>query len=604
MSRKGILMTEKQDRKAIIIPDFLTVRELADLMEVSPIDVIKELMNNGILANINQQIDHDTAAIVAEEMGFEASPEAPLVVEEEEIPMIPLPLKERMYEDEAPEDLELRPPVVTMLGHVDHGKTTLLDVIRHTNVVAGEAGGITQHVGAYQVEHRGMKITFLDTPGHEAFTAMRARGAQGADIAILVVAADDGVMPQTQEAIDHARAARVPIVVALNKMDKANAGPERVKQQLTDVGLQIEEWGGQVICVPVSAKQKTGIDDLLDNILAVAELAELKANPNRPALGTVIEGELDKSRGPTATLLVQNGTLRLGDALLIEDISGRIKAMFNERGDQIEKATPSTPVVVLGLSAVPHPGDTFKVVEDEKKARAMATGRADEKERAAIQPARVLSLEGILDQIRAGQVKELNLILKADVRGAIEPIVNSLEKLGDEGLKVNILHQGTGNINESDVMLAVASRAIIVGFGVQADAAANRSAEAEGIDIRLYDIIYKLIDDVDKALKGLLEPVYKDVVSGHAEVRAVFTIPRVGKIAGVAVSDGQVARNSLARISRNDQLVYEGRVSSLRRFTEDTREVREGFECGVGLEGFRDFKEGDIIEFYKKERES
>ncbi len=604
MSRKGILMTEKQNRKAIVIPDFLTIRELADLMEVSPIQVIKELMNNGILANINQQIDHDTAAIVAEEMGFEASLEAPLVVEEEEIPMIPLPLKERMYEDEAPEDLEPRPPVVTMLGHVDHGKTTLLDVIRHTNVVAGEAGGITQHVGAYQVEHRGMKITFLDTPGHEAFTAMRARGAQGADIAILVVAADDGVMPQTQEAIDHARAARVPIIVALNKMDKANAGPERVKQQLTDVGLQIEEWGGQIICVPVSAKQKTGIDDLLDNILAVAELAELKANPNRPALGTVIEGELDKSRGPTATLLVQNGTLRLGDALLIEDISGRIKAMFNERGEQIEKATPSTPVVVLGLSAVPHPGDTFKVVEDEKKARAMATGRADEKERAAIQPARALSLEGILDQIRAGQVKELNLILKADARGTIEPIVNSLEKLGDEGLKVNILHQGTGNISESDVMLAVASQAIIIGFGVQADSAASRSAEAEGIDIRLYDIIYKLIDDVDKALKGLLEPVYKDVVSGHAEVRAVFTIPRLGKIAGVAVSDGQVARNSLARISRNDQPVYEGRVSSLRRFTEDVREVREGFECGVGLEGFRDFKEGDIIEFYKKERES
>jgi translation initiation factor IF-2 len=604
MSRKGILMTEEQNRKAIIIPDFLTVRELADLMEVSPIQVIKELMNNGILANINQQIDHDTAAIVAEEMGFETSLEEPLVVEEEEIPMIPLPLKERMYEDEAPEDLEPRPPVVTMLGHVDHGKTTLLDVIRHTNVVAGEAGGITQHVGAYQVEHRGMKITFLDTPGHEAFTAMRARGAQGADIAILVVAADDGVMPQTQEAIDHARAARVPIVVALNKMDKANAGPERVKQQLTDVGLQIEEWGGQIICVPVSAKQKTGIDDLLDNILAVAELSELKANPNRPALGTVIEGEMDKSRGPTATLLVQNGTLRLGDALLIEDISGRIKAMFNERGEQIEKATPSTPVVVLGLSTVPHPGDIFKVVEDEKKARAMANGRADEKERAAIQPARVLSLEGIMDQIRAGQVKELNLILKADVRGTIEPIVNSLEKLGDEDLKVNIIHQGTGNISESDVMLAVASRAIIVGFGVQADSAASRSAEAEGIDIRLYDIIYKLIDDVDKALKGLLEPVYQDVVSGHAEVRALFTIPRVGKIAGVYVSDGQASRNSLARISRNDQVVYEGRVSSLRRFTEDVKEVREGFECGVGLEGFRDFKEGDMIEFYRKERES
>ena len=597
-------MTEKQNRKAITIPDFLTVRELADLMGASPIQVIKELMNNGILANINQQIDHDTAAIVAEEMGFDASPEAPpVVVEEEEIPMIPLPLKESMYEDEAPEDLEPRPPVVTILGHVDHGKTTLLDVIRRTNVVAGEPGGITQHVGAYQVEHDGKKITFLDTPGHAAFTAMRARGAQGADIAILVVAADDGVMPQTQEAIDHARAARVPIIVALNKTDKANASLERVKQQLTDVGLQVEEWGGETICVPVSAKQKIGMDDLLDNILAVAELAELKANPNRPAMGTVIEGELDKSRGPTATLLVQNGTLQLGDALLIGDLSGRIKAMFNEWGEPVKKATPSTPVVVLGLSGVPHPGDTFKVVKNEKIARALAAGRADEKARAAIQPARVLSLEGILDQFRAGQIKELNLILKADVRGTIEPIVDSLEKLGNEDLKVNILHKGAGNISESDVMLAVASQAIIVGFGVQIDPAASRSAEAEGIDIRLYDIIYKLIDDVDKALKGLLEPVYKDVVSGHAEVRAVFTIPRMGKIAGVHVADGHVTRNSLARVTRNNQTVYEGRVSSLRRFTEDVREVREGFECGVGLEGLRDLKEGDIIEFYKKERE-
>ncbi len=573
-------------------------------MEVSPIQVIKELMNNGILANINQQIDQDTAAIVAEEMGFDASPEAPPVVEgEKEIPTISLPLKERMYDDEAPEDLEPRPPVVTILGHVDHGKTTLLDVIRRTNVVADEPGGITQHVGAYQVEHNGKKITFLDTPGHEAFTAMRARGAQGADIAILVVAADDGVMPQTREAINHARAARVPIIVALNKTDRANASPDRVKQQLADVGLQIEEWGGETICVPVSAKQKIGMDDLLDNISAVAELAELKANPNRPAMGTVIEGELDKNRGPTATLLVQNGTLQLGDALLIEDLSGRVRAMFNERGEPVKKATPSTPVVVLGLSGVPQPGDTFKVVKNEKTARALAAGRADEKERAAIQPARVFSLEEILDQFKAGQIKELNLILKADVRGTIEPIVDSLEKLGTEDLKVSILHSGAGNIGESDVMLAIASQAIIVGFGVQIDPAASRSAEAEGIDVRLYDIIYKLIDDVDKALKGLLEPVYKDVVSGHAEVRAVFTIPRMGKIAGVHVADGQVTRNSLARVTRNGQPIYEGRVSSLKRFTEDVREVKEGFECGVGLEGFRDFEEGDIIEFYKKERE-
>jgi translation initiation factor IF-2 len=596
-------MTINQTKKAILISDFLTVRELADLMAVSPIDVIKELMKNGILANINQQIDFETAAIVAEEMGFEAKAEAPPPIVEE-IPVIPRPLKERFYKDEAPENLRPRPPVVTMLGHVDHGKTTLLDVIRHTNVVAGEAGGITQHVGAYQVEHDGQKITFLDTPGHEAFTAMRARGAQGADITILVVAADDGVMPQTQEAIDHARAARAPIIVALNKMDKPNANPDRVKQQLADVGLQIEEWGGDTICVPVSAKMKTGIDELLDNILAVAELAELKANPNREALGTVIEGKLDKSRGPTATLLVQNGTLRLGEAVLIEDTHGRIRAMFNERGEPVKEAPPSMPVVVLGLSDVPQPGDTFRVVESERTARAMAAERAEEKAQAAVRPARVLSLDEIFAQIQAGQVKELNLILKADVQGTIEPVVSSLEKLGDKDLKVNILHKGAGNVGESDVMLAVASRAIIVGFNVQIDPAASRSAEAEGVDIRLYNVIYKLIDDVDKALKGLLEPVYKDVVIGHAEVRAVFSIPRVGNIAGVYVTDGQIMRNALARIRRDKQWIYDGQVGSLKRFTEDVREVRAGFECGVGLEGFGDFKEGDIIEFYKKERES
>jgi translation initiation factor IF-2 len=595
-------MTKTQNRKTIVIPDFLTVRELSALMDVSPIEVIKELMNNGILANINQRIDYETAAIVAEEMGFEARPETPPVLVEE-IPLIPQPLKERIYEGEAPEDLKPRPPVVAILGHVDHGKTTLLDVIRHTNVVADEAGGITQHIGAYQVEHNGKKITFLDTPGHEAFTAMRARGAQGADIAILVVAADDGVMPQTLEAIDHARAARVPIIVALNKMDKPNANPERAKQQLADAGLQVEEWGGQTICVPVSAKKQTGIDELLDNILAVAELAELKANPNRPAMGMVIEGQLDKSRGPTATLLVQNGTLRLGDALVIEDIYGRVRAMFNERGEQVKEAPPSTPVVVLGLSDVPQPGATFKVVDDEKKARAMAAARAEEKAKAIARPTRVLSLDDIMEQIKAGQVKELNLILKADVQGSIEPIVKSLEKLGHEDLKVNILHKGTGNIGESDVMLAIASRAIIVGFNVQVDPAASRTAEAEGVDIRLYDVIYRLVDDIDKALKGLLEPVYKEVISGHAEVRAIFAIPRVGNVAGVYVMDGHISRNSLARVRRNNQVLYDGRVASLKRFAEDVKEVREGFECGVGLEGFQDFKEGDIIEFYTKERE-
>ncbi len=595
-------MSEKRARKAIVIPDFLTVRELATLMDVSPIDVIKELMKNGILANINQQIDYETAAIVAEEMGFEAQQEAPPPAVEE-VPILPQPLKERIYEGEAPENLKLRPPVVTVLGHVDHGKTTLLDVIRHTNVVAGEAGGITQHIGAYQVEHNGKKITFLDTPGHEAFTAMRARGAQGADIAILVVAADDGVMPQTKEAIDHARAARVPIIVALNKIDKANANPERVKQQLADMGLQVEEWGGDTICVPVSAKRKIGIDELLDNILVVAELAELKANPDRPAMGMVIEGQLDKSRGPTATLLVQNGTLRVGDVLVIEDLYGRVRAMFNENWEPVEEAPPSTPVVVLGLSDVPQPGSTFQVVENEKTARALAAQRSEEKAQATARPTKVIALDDIFEQIQAGQVKELNLIVKADVQGTIEPIVSSLEKLGDENLKVNILHTGTGNINESDVMLAVASRAIIVGFNVQVDPAAKRSAEAERVDIRLYDVIYKLIDNVDKALKGLLEPVYREVVTGHAEVRAVFSIPRVGKVAGVYVTDGHITRNSLARIRRNGKVVYDGRVSSLKRFTEDVKEVREGFECGVGLEGFHDFEEGDLIELYEKEKE-
>jgi len=594
-------MDNKTEKKVVTLPDFLTVRELASVLGVSAIDVIKELMNNGIMANINQQLDYDTAAIVAEEMGFEAQPEAPpAAVEETEI--IPTPIKERLYEGEAPENLQPRPPVVTMLGHVDHGKTSLLDVIRHTNVVASEAGGITQHIGAYQVEHRGKKITFLDTPGHEAFTAMRARGAQGADIAVLVVAADDGVMPQTLEAIDHARAAQVPIIVAINKMDKPNANPERVKKQLSEAGLDPEEWGGNVICVPVSAKEKTGIEELLDSILLVADLAEIKANPNRPAVGTVIEAKLDKSRGPTATLLVQNGTLREGDSLVIDDIYGRVRAMFNEKGEKLKEAPPSTPVVVLGLSGVPRAGDIFEVVEDEKTARAIAAQRAEEKERGAARPGRALSLEEIYARMEAGQVKELRLILKTDVQGAIEPVVSSLEKLSHDELKVKFIHVGTGNISESDIMLAVASKAIVIGFNVEVDPAAHIMAEAEGVDVRLYDVIYKLIEDVDKALKGLLEPTYEELVTGRAEVRAVFTIPRVGNVAGVYVTEGLLSRNSLARVKRDGQVIYEGRVASLKRFAEDVKEVRAGFECGVGLEGFGDFKEGDIIELYREER--
>jgi len=594
-------MDNKTEKKVVTLPDFLTVRELASVLGVSAIDVIKELMNNGIMANINQQLDYDTAAIVAEEMGFEAQPEAPPAAVEE-VEIIPTPIKERLYEGEAPENLQPRPPVVTMLGHVDHGKTSLLDVIRHTNVVASEAGGITQHIGAYQVEHKGKKITFLDTPGHEAFTAMRARGAQGADIAVLVVAADDGVMPQTLEAIDHARAAQVPIIVAINKMDKPNANPERVKKQLSEAGLDPEEWGGNVICVPVSAKEKTGIEELLDSILLVADLAEIKANPNRPAVGTVIEAKLDKSRGPTATLLVQNGTLREGDSLVIDDIYGRVRAMFNEKGEKLKEAPPSTPVVVLGLSGVPRAGDIFEVVEDEKTARSIAAQRAEEKERGAARPGRALSLEEIYARMEAGQVKELRLILKTDVQGAIEPVVSSLEKLSHDELKVKFIHVGTGNISESDIMLAVASKAIVIGFNVEVDPAARIMAEAEGVDVRLYDVIYKLIEDVDKALKGLLEPTYEELVTGRAEVRAVFTIPRVGNVAGVYVTEGLLSRNSLARVKRDGQVIYEGRVASLKRFAEDVKEVRAGFECGVGLEGFGDFKEGDIIELYREER--
>ena len=586
--------------KVVELPAALTVRQLANLLGISPIDVIKELMNNGIMANINQQIDYETAAIVAGEMGFETKEEAP--PEKEAEAKLPQPLRHRFYEGEDPKNLQPRPSVVTVLGHVDHGKTKLLDAIRHTKVAEGEAGGITQHIGAYQIETDGKKITFLDTPGHEAFTAMRARGAQVTDLAVLVVAADDGVMPQTKEAIDHARAAQVPIIVALNKMDKPEANPEVVKQQLADVGLTLEEWGGDTICVPISAKLNQGIEELLENILLVAELEELKANPNRPALGTVIEGKLDKSRGATATLLVQNGTLKVGDVIVIDELHGRVRAMFNDKGKPVTEAGPSIPVAILGLPDVPRAGDTFKVVTNERTARAMTAKYAEKKQEADKQPAKVLSLDDLYSQIQAGKVKELNLILKADVQGSLEPIENSLDKLGDENLKVKIIHAGTGNVTESDIMLAVASRAIVIGFNVEVDPAARRMAEAEGVDIRLYDIIYKLVDDIEKALAGLLEPVYADVVIGHAEVREIFRIPHRGKIAGVYVTDGQVTRNALARISRNDEVIYNGQVSSLKRFTEDVKEVNTDFECGVGLENFNEFVEGDTIEFYRKER--
>ena len=591
--------------RVVELPETLAVRDLARALRVNPIDIIKTLMSNGIVASINQTIDYDTAEIVAAELGFETSPlqeEEPEIEEEGEEQY--RTLWQQIAANEPPEKMVPRPPVVTVLGHVDHGKTTLLDAIRETNVQAGETGGITQHIGAYQIEHEGRKITFIDTPGHEAFTAMRARGAQVTDLAVLVVAADDGVMPQTREAIDHARAAGVPILVALNKMDRPSARPDRVKQQLADQNLTVEEWGGDVVCVPVSAKEKQGIDELLENILLVTEVADLRSNPARPAVGTVIESRLDRQRGPTATLLVQAGSLRVGDALVVGSISGRVRAMLNERGEQIKEAPPSTPVLVMGLSDVPAAGDIFSVVQSERQARAIAEDRAERKrsQEARPTPRQALTLQELFSQFQAGEVAELTLILKADVQGSLEPIANSLEQLSSEDMKVNILHQGIGDISESDVMLASASQAIIIGFRVGIDEAARRAATQHAVDVRQYDIIYSVIDDVDKALKGLLEPVYEDVVIGHAEVRAVFSIRRRGKVAGCYVTDGEVARNASALVLRGGEVIFDAPLDSLKRFQEDVTEVRAGFECGIALAGFDDFKEGDVLEFYRREQ--
>jgi translation initiation factor IF-2 len=591
--------------KKVEIPSSLTVRELATLISVSPIDVIKELMNNGFMANINQVVDYDTAAIVAQEMGFEPQE---VVVQAEPEPAAeqgPGTLWQRLYAGEDAAKLKPRPPVVTVMGHVDHGKTSLLDAVRHSDVAGGEAGGITQRIGAYQVEHHGRKITFLDTPGHEAFTAMRARGAQATDLAVLVVAADDGVMPQTLEAIAHAKAARVPIVVALNKIDKPNANPERVKKELADNGLLIDEYGGDVLCVAVSAKKKENIDDLLEAILLVADSIQIKANPDRPAVGTVIESKMDKSRGPMATLLIQNGTLELGNAMAVGTAYGRVRAMFDERGLPVQKAGPSIPVEVLGLTSVPSAGDMFEVVKNEKIARTIAAERQSTAHAAAaVGPVRPVTLSDLYAQIQAGKIKELALIIKADGQGSIEPIVNSLQKLGDEKVKVNILHAGTGDISENDVALAAASTGIVIGFNVIVDAAARKMAETTGVDVRLYNIIYKLVEDVDKALKGLLEPVYADKVVGHAEVRQLFKIRGVGFIAGCTVRDGMALRDAKGRVRRGEDVIFDGPLHSLKIVHDDVKEVRTGLDCGVALEGFTDFKEGDIIEFYVKERVS
>ena len=588
--------------KTIELPASITVRDLAQRMEASPIQVIKILMSNGVMANINQQIDFDTAAVVASELGYEAQPEVYEEVEEKEVGEIPL--WRQLIAKEKPEALQDRPPVVTILGHVDHGKTTLLDAIRDTNVAGGEAGGITQHIGAYQVEHKNRLITFLDTPGHAAFTAMRSRGAQGADIVVLVVAANDGVMPQTREAIAHARAARVPIIVAMNKIDRPDANPDFTKKQLAEVGLVPDDWDGDTMVVPVSAKLRKGIDDLLEAILLVADTLDIKANPDGRVFGTVIEAKVDRAKGVVATLLVYNGTLETGDLVVAGKAYGRIRAMFDFRGRKLRKAGPSTPVQIMGLNDVPDAGDLFLVYENEREARAVVEERIQQQQK-RLASAPKASLEELFKKVQSGEDHELRLIIKADVQGSLEPIISSLNELGKGGeIRINILHAETGNISENDVMLAAASSAIVVGFNVQADAAARRLAETEGVSIRLYDIIYRLTEDIEKAMKGLLEPEIKEVVIGHGKVLAVFRISKVGVVAGCRVVSGEFRRNAKVRIRREGTIIYEGEFASLKHEKEDVREVRTGFECGAAFKNFNDILVGDEIECYIFERGS
>jgi translation initiation factor IF-2 len=582
--------------KTIEFPSQITVRDLAQRMEASPIQVIKILMSNGVMANINQQVDFDTAAVVASELGFEAVLESVKETTPAEDPG-KVPLWRELIDSEDKSKLINRPPVVTILGHVDHGKTTLLDAIRHANVASGEAGGITQHIGAYQVEHKGKVITFLDTPGHAAFSAMRARGAQGADIVILVVAADDGVMPQTREAIAHAKAARVPIIVALNKIDRADANPDFVKRQLSEQGLVPDEWDGNTIVVPVSAKQKKGLDDILEAVLLVSESLDIKANPHGKVFGTVIEAQVDKARGVIATLLVQNGTLQTGNTVIVGDTCGKIRAMFDFNGKTVKSASPSTPIQVLGIGNVPPAGELFQVVPSEKEARLILAERAASKENGAETSTRT-SLEKLFEKFQAGEVRELPLILKVDVQGSVEPIVNSLNELSQGEIKINVIHAETGNISESDVMLAAASRAILLGFNVSADQAARNLAEQEGISIRLYNIIYRMIEDIEKALKGMLEPETREIPVGTAQVRAVFKISKVGTIAGCRVLTGELRRNARIRLLREGETLFDGEISSLKHEKDDVKEVRQGFECGVSLKGYNDINEGDLLENY------
>ncbi|HXG40706.1 MAG TPA: translation initiation factor IF-2 [Candidatus Limnocylindrales bacterium] len=595
-----VQVAEPRERGPVELPATLTVKELADLLGVNPADVIRELIKSGIFATINQLIDRDTASLVAGELGYEVAEPAAATAAAEPNGEAPVPVatKEILFEEEDPSLLQPRAPIVTVMGHVDHGKTSLLDAIRATNVAAAERGGITQHIGASEVTTSdGRSIVFLDTPGHEAFTAMRARGAKVTDVAVVVVAADDGVMPQTLEAIDHARAARVPIVIALNKIDKPDANPDRVKNELAEAGVVIEEYGGDVPLVPVSAKTRQGIDDLLEVILLVADLLELKANPKRPAIGTVIEAELDKARGPVATVLVQTGTLRVGDVVAVGATYGKVRALENDKGKRVPKAGPSSAVRVLGLAEVPEAGDIVRVVADEKEARALA------EERRAALAARTgevsgrATLEDLYRQLQAGQAKELRIVLKADVSGSLEAITHALEQLGSDEVKINVLHQAPGDITDNDILLASASNAIVIGFNTRITETARRMAEAEGIDVRLYDIIYQLTDDIEAALRGMLEPEQVEVVEGRAEVRQIFRIGR-NVVAGSYVTEGRIVRGGGLRIWRGGKVVATDRVESLRRFRDDVREVSAGFECGIGLASFDGIAQGDILECF------
>ena len=573
------------------IPDEISVGELASRMKKTGAEVVKCLMKNGVMASLSQLIDFDTAAIIAEEMGCKVEKEVVVTIEEKLIDV---------HEDK-PEDLVPRAPVVVVMGHVDHGKTSLLDTIRNTSVAAGEAGGITQHIGAYQVQVNGKPITFLDTPGHEAFTSMRARGAMITDIAILVVAADDGIMPQTIESINHAKAAEIPIIVAINKIDRENANPDRVMQQLTEYGLVPEEWGGQTICCKISAKKHIGIENLLEMVTLTAEMEELKANPNRAGQGTVIEARLDKGRGPVATLLVQNGTLKQGDIIIAGTAVGRVRTMMNYKGARLTEAGPSVPVEIAGLSEAPTAGSPFFAVADERMARELVEQRKAEEKAKAAAPVQKVSLENLFDQIQAGERKELALIVKADVQGSVEAVKASLEKLSNDEVNVRVIHGGVGAISESDIMLAASSNAIIVGFNVRPDAAARDGAVRQNVDMRMYRVIYDCIDEIEAAMKGMLAPKYREVVLGHAEVRQTYKVSGIGTVAGCYVQDGKIVRACSVRVVRDGIVIHEGQLASLKRFKDDAKEVAENYECGMTVEKFNDIKEGDIIEAFTME---